>query len=78
MPKDVERRLIIMRVEPDHVVGLSEPGHGSILNLSDPVDKYQDDWRLVSHDFTLMPDGSARLSILFERWASASSIAPAG
>jgi hypothetical protein len=33
----------------------------------DPIDKYQDEWTLVSHGFTLTQDGVGLISLVFER-----------
>jgi hypothetical protein len=38
-----------------------------MIDLGEEIAAYQDDWRTVSHTFTLAPDGSGWISILFER-----------
>ena len=64
-----ERRFIAMRVEQEEMASLlSAPGQGLILNLDQPVSAYNpEDWRLVSHTFTLTPAGVGIISFVFER-----------
>jgi hypothetical protein len=38
-----------------------------MIDLGEEIAAYQDDWRTASHTFTLAPDGSGWISILFER-----------
>ena len=68
-PRKVERRLPIVRVEADSpmVEAIKEPGGGARIDLGENIAAYQDDWRTASHTFTLAPDGSGWISILFER-----------
>jgi hypothetical protein len=65
MAKDVERRLITMYVAGEYLA--TNPGEGGIVDLGEPFNSYQDDWRVVSHTLTPRVDGSALLSILVER-----------
>lgn len=65
----VSRQLIIMRVPPELLADFhANPGHTQDLALSDYVETvYGDDWTVASHTFDLQPNGSAVLTILFER-----------
>jgi hypothetical protein len=65
--KNVERRFIALRVDPENVSSLSEEGNGLILNLADPIDQYQDEWNLASHTFTIAPEGHGIITFVFER-----------
>lgn len=65
--RSVERRLIVMRVDPETLGGLDRPGAGAIIALGPPIDAYTDGWTLVSHTFEVKPGGDGLLSVLFER-----------
>ena len=67
MPTSVERQFVLMRVEPEDIAEVLQPGGGLILDMAEPIDEYQDEWRLVSHDFTLTQDGVGLISLVFER-----------
>ena len=69
MPQNVERRVLIVRAEADSPMmeAIKEPGGGAMIDLGEEIAAYQDDWRTASHTFTLAPDGSGWISILFER-----------
>ena len=67
MPTSVERQFVLMRVEPEDIAGVLQPGGGLILDMAEPIDEYQDEWRLASHDFTLTQDGVGLISLVFER-----------
>jgi len=69
MPRNVERRVLIVRVEADSPMmeAIATPGGGAVIDLGEDIAAYQDDWRTASHTFTLAPDGSGWISILFER-----------
>lgn len=56
-----------MRVEPEAMVGISQPGDGLILNLGPPLDQYLDEWTLASHTFTVTQEGVGLISFVFER-----------
>lgn len=66
-PRPVERRFIMVRVEPDAMAGVAQPGGGLILNLADPIDQYKSEWKLASHTFTLTEQGVGLVSVIFER-----------
>jgi hypothetical protein len=38
-----------------------------MIDLGENIAAYQDDWTTVSHTFTLAPDGSGWISVLFQR-----------
>lgn len=65
--RGVERRLIVVRVEPKDLAQLGKPGGGLLVDLGPPVDAYGEDWLLVSHTFSIQPTGEGILSVLFER-----------
>ena len=69
MARNVERRLLIVRVEADSsmMAAIKEPGGGAMIDLGENIAAYQDDWTTVSHTFNLAPDGSGWISVLFER-----------
>ena len=69
MPRTVERRVLIVRVESDSPMmeAIVTPGGGAMIDLGEEIAAYQDDWATVSHTFTLAPDGSGWISILFQR-----------
>ena len=52
MPTSVERQFVLMRVNLEDIAGVLQPG-GLILDMAEPIDEYQNEWRLISHDFTL-------------------------
>ncbi len=62
-----ERRLIVMRIEPEVVAGLDDPNDGLLVDLGPPIDAYGTEWNLISHTFCVQPTGEALLSVLFER-----------
>jgi hypothetical protein len=68
LPRNVERRLLIVRVEADSPMmeAVKEPG-GAMIDLGENIAAYQDDWTTVSHTFNLAPEGSGWISVLFER-----------
>ena len=69
MPRNVERRVLIVRVEADSPMmeAIKAPGGGAMIDLGENIAAYQDDWTIVSHTFNLGPDGSGWISVLFER-----------
>ena len=69
MPRTVERRVLIVRVEADSPMmeAIVTSGGGAMIDLGEDIAAYQDDWTTVSHTFTLAPDGSGWISILFQR-----------
>jgi len=69
MPRTVERRVLIVRVEADSPMmeAIVAPGGGAMIDLGEDIAAYQDDWTSVSHTFTLASDGSGWISILFQR-----------
>jgi hypothetical protein len=69
LPRSVERRLLIARVEAYSLMmeAVKEPGGGAMIVLEEDIAAYQDDWTTVSHTFDLAPDGSGWISVLFER-----------
>ena len=69
MPRSVERRLLIARVEAysPMMEAVNEPGGGAMIVLGEDIAAYQDDWTTVSHTFNLAPEGSGWISVLFER-----------
>ncbi len=38
-----------------------------MIDLGENIAAYQDDWTATSHTFTIAPDGSAWVSVFFER-----------
>lgn len=69
MLRNVERRLLIVRVEADSPMmeAVKEPGGGARIALGENIAAHQDDWTTVSYTFNLTPDGSGWLSVVFER-----------
>ncbi len=69
LPRNVERRLLVVRVEADSPMmkAIKTPGGGAMIDLGENIAAYQDDWTAASHTFTLAPDGSAWVSVFFER-----------
>ena len=69
MPRNVERRLLIVRVEADSpmVEAVKEPDGGARIAPGENIAAHQDDWTTVSHTFNLAPEGSGWISVLFER-----------
>jgi len=69
VPRSVERRLLVVRVEADSPMmeAIKTPGGGAMIDLGENIAAYQDDWTAASHTFTLAPDGSAWVSVFFER-----------
>ncbi len=69
MSRNVERRLLVVRVEADSPMmeAIKAPGGGAVIDLGPNIASYQDDWTTVSHTFNLAPDGSGWISVLFER-----------
>jgi hypothetical protein len=69
LPRTVERRLLIVRVEADSPMmeAIKEPGGGAMIDLGEEIAAYQDDWSTVSRTFNLAPDGSGGISVMFER-----------
>ena len=69
MPRTVERRVLIVRVEADSPMmeAIVTPGGGAMIDLGEEIAAYQDDWTNVSHTFNLAPEGSGWISVLFER-----------
>ena len=61
---EVERRIVLMRVEPDSIPGA--PGEGSIMTLDHPFTSHSSDWRVVSHSINFNLDGALILSVLME------------
>ena len=72
MPTQVERRLLVRPLPPEM---LSEtmllPGGGTDIDLGDHIEEtYLDDWKVVSHTFTLTPDSpevAGIVTVLVER-----------
>lgn len=67
-PPGVERRLIVMRIEPGTLEQLDRPGGGALIEFGEPIGAYGEDWRAISHTFNLGLGGEGVLSVLFERW----------
>jgi hypothetical protein len=69
VPQNVERRLLVVRVEADSPMmeAIKTPGGGAMIDLGENIAAYQDDWTATSHTFTIAPDGSAWVSVFFER-----------
>jgi hypothetical protein len=69
LARNVERQLLIVRVEADSPMmeAIKEPGGGAMIDLGENIAAYQDDWSTISHTFNLAPDGSGWISVLFER-----------
>ncbi len=67
VPRLVERRLLIMRVEPNLLTNLTLETGGANIDLSPAEALYTEDYKAVSHTFTIQEDGVGLLSILFER-----------
>lgn len=65
-PPGVERRLIVMRIEPETLEQLDHPG-GALIEFGEPIGAYGEDWRAVSHTFSLGLGGEGVLSVLFKR-----------
>lgn len=66
-PRRVERRLLVMRVEPELLEKLSLETGGANIDLPPLEALYTEDFRAVSHTFTIRDDGVGLLSVLFER-----------
>lgn len=66
MPRNVEPRVLIVRVEEDSPMmeAIKAPGGGAMIDLGENIAAYQDDWTTVSHTFNLAPDGSGWISVL--------------
>lgn len=69
MPRNVEPRVLIVRVEEDSPMmeAIKAPGGGAMIDLGENIAAYQDDWTTVSHTFNLAPEGSGWISVLLER-----------
>ena len=65
MASDVERRLLTMYVAGEYLA--KTPADTAVLDLGEPFDAIDGDWRVVSHTLTPRGDGSALLSVLVER-----------
>ena len=75
-PRHVERRLIVQRFHPDTSNMPPPPGppeedgSGGFSSALTPLlgfESYLEDWTLVSHTFSIQPDGEGVLTVLFER-----------
>ena len=66
-PRRVERRLLVMRIEPENLENLSIADGGTNLDLPILEEYFGPDYTAVSHTFDLQATGVGILSILFER-----------
>lgn len=69
---DVERALAVERIPKDKLAATLAGEGTSIFELSEAQVLYEKagGWSLVSHTFEMQADGSAVLSLMFERKAS--------
>lgn len=65
--RKVERRLLVMRIEPDQLENLSVANGGTNLELPILEDLFPPGYMAVSHTFELQATGVGILTILFER-----------
>jgi hypothetical protein len=68
-PRRVERKLLI-RVIPAEMSSETEllPGGDDDIDLGDDIeDGYLSDWLTTSHTFSMLPNGSALVTVLVER-----------
>ena len=62
IPRDVERNLVVQEISKE-TISLA----AGMFDLSGTLAHYQSDWRIVSHTFDLLEDGSALLTCILER-----------
>jgi hypothetical protein len=68
-PRRVERKLLI-RIIPAEMLSETEflPGGGNDIDLGDDIEeRYLSDWITTSHTFSMLPNGSALVTVLVER-----------
>lgn len=66
-PREMRRKLLVLRVESETLAPLSEPGGGANLDMPALDDLYNEEWTVVSH--TLAPSSTRdywTLSVLLE------------